>query len=297
VLELAAPDRAELVDIGRGRWRLWSWGDTADPAVLLLHGAFDHGRAFDGIAPSLAALGLHVVAPDLRGHGDSSPLDSGYTWTLLLTELALLVDHLGGSVGIVAHSFGAGLAGGVAGVSPERVRWLVCLDGLGPPVAALGPPVEVGGTLQREFARADRDLLEPRRAWPSLEAMVERRRQGSPRLAEEWARHLALHGSRPADDGEGFVWKADPRFGSATPSDFDVDMLQAEMRAVRCPVLVLMGTEADTWRDLTPDEEDERAGWLRARLIRIPDAGHYVHLEQPEIVLDEVRGFLAEVGS
>jgi pimeloyl-ACP methyl ester carboxylesterase len=68
------------------------------------------------------------------------------------------------------------------------------------------------------------------------------------------------------------------------------------MRRVRCPVLVLMGSEPDTWRDLAPEEEDERAAWLRAVLVRVPGAGHYVHLEQPDIVVEEVRAFVARVG-
>jgi pimeloyl-ACP methyl ester carboxylesterase len=297
MLELREPDRAELVDLGRSTWRLWCWGDPAAPPVLLLHGGFDHGRMFDGIAPQLAALGYHVVAPDTRGHGDSDPVDTGLTWALVIGELALLADHLGGPVGLVAHSYGAGLSCGLSGVCPERVRWLVCLDGLGPPAAALAPPAEGAAlreVVRRDFERADRDLLSPRKVWASLEEMAERRLQGSPRLGPDWALHLARHGARAVEGG--FEWKADPRFGAAVPSDFDVEMLEEEMRRIRCPVLVLMGSEPDTWRDLTPEEEDERAGWLRADLVRIPGAGHYVHVEQPDIVVDEIARFVARVG-
>lgn len=297
-LGLPEPNRAELVDLGRSTWRLWCWGDPDDPPVLLLHGGFDHGRMFDGIAPSIAALGCHVVAPDLRGHGDTSPVDTGLTWSLQITDLALLAAHLGGPVGIVAHSFGAGLAAGLAGSCPDRVRWLVCLDGLGPPADALAEPGEGAAlreTVSRDFQKADRDLLSPRRVWSSLKEMAARRAQGNPRLGPDWTLHLARHGARAVDGG--FEWKADPRFQAAVPSDFDLDMLEVEMRMVRCPVLVLMGSEPDTWRDLTPEEEDERAGWLGGRIVRIPEAGHYVHVEQPEIVVDEVRGFLDAVGA
>ena len=100
-------------------------------------------------------------------------------------------------------------------------------------------------------------------------------------MGPDWSLHLARHGSRPVEGG--YEWKADPLFGGGVPSDFDVEMLEVEMRMVRCPVLVLMGDQEDTWRDLTAEEEDERAGWLRARIVRIPDAGHYVHLEQPDV--------------
>ncbi len=296
-LELREPDRAELVDLGRSTWRLWCWGDPTDPPVLLLHGGFDHGRMFDGIAPEIAALGHHVVAVDLRGHGDTSPADTGLTWAMQITDLAQVADLLGGTVGIVAHSFGAGLAGGLAGCCPERVRWMVCLDGLGPPAAALAAPAEGAGmreAVQRDFAKADKDLFEPRRPWATLQEMAARRARGNPRMGPDWSLHLARHGSRPVEGG--YEWKADPRFSAAVPSDFDVEMLEVEMRMVRCPVLVLMGSEPDTWRDLTPEEEDERAGWLRGRIERIPDAGHYVHLEQPDVVLDELRTFLGEVG-
>lgn len=292
------PDRAELVDLGRSTWRLWSWGDPTDPPVLLLHGGFDHGRMFDDLAPRIAALGRHAVAVDLRGHGDTSPADTGLTWTMQLADLAQVADRLGGRVGIVAHSFGAGLAAGLAGCCPERVGWLVCLDGLGPPASALTAPGAgdvLRDAVRRDFAKADKDLFEPRRRWDTLEEMAARRAQSNARIGDAWALHLASHGARAVEGG--WEWKADPRFSAAVPSDFDVEMLEVEMRMVQCPALVLLGSEPDTWRDLTPEEEDERAAWLRARVVRVPDAGHYVHLEQPDIVVDELRSFLAEVGA
>lgn len=297
MLDLREPDRAELVDLGRSTWRLWCWGDPTAPPVLLLHGGFDHGRMFDQLAPRIAALGYHAIAPDLRGHGDTTPVDTGLTWSLQIIDLALLADHLDGPVGLVCHSMGAGLGGGLAGACPDRVRWHVCLDGLGPPPAALVAPSEgeaMREAVRRDFAKADRDLFEPKKVWSSVEEMAARRAQGNPRLGPDWALHLARHGSRPVEGG--FEWKADPRFQAAVPSDFDVEMLEVELRAVSCPVLVLMGSEPDTWRDLTPEEEDERAGWLGARLVRIPDAGHYVHLEQPDLVVAEIARFVGEVG-
>ena len=86
-------------------------------------------------------------------------------------------------------------------------------------------------------------------------------------------------------------------FGLGVPSEFSVELLEEEQRRVRCPVLVITGTEHDTWRDLTPDEEAERVAWLHAQHVRVPDAGHYVHVENPDATLRAVRAFVAEVAS
>jgi len=109
------------------------------------------------------------------------------------------------------------------------------------------------------------------------------------------AEHLAQHGSRRGPDG-GFVWKADPMFGLGVPAEFNVELLREEQRRVQCPVLVITGTEHDTWRDLTPEQEAERVGWLRARHVTIPGTGHYVHLEDPDATMRAIAAFVAEVG-
>jgi pimeloyl-ACP methyl ester carboxylesterase len=292
---LREPDRTELVELNRTRLRLWCWGDPTAPPVVFVHGAFDHGRMFDELAPMVADLGHHAVAVDLRGHGDSGPLDTGFAWSLLHIDLALLARHLGAPVGFVAHSFGGGQATGVAGAFPELVRWIVNIDGLGPPPAALQPPGDIGAAIQGAFAATDRAQGAPR-PWASLEEMAARRAANNPRLPPEWAQHLATHGARPTDDG-GWVWKADRMFGVGVPSEFTEDMLGAELRAVRCPVLVLTGTEADTWNDLSDEQVAERVGWFPdARHVLVLGTGHYVHIEAPTAVLGHIQAFLAEVG-
>jgi pimeloyl-ACP methyl ester carboxylesterase len=295
-LVLREPDRAELVDVNRTTLRLWCWGDPQAPPVLLLHGAYDHGRMFDDFAPRVAALGYHAIALDFRGHGDSGPLDSGFAWALLQIDLALLVrDVIGRAVGVIAHSFGGGQAIGLAGAFPELVRWLVVIDGLGPPRIAFTLPEDLRAAIRHDAARTDRILFDRhRREWPSVEAMAAYRRRQNLRLSPEWALHLARHGSRRGPDG-GWVWKADPMFGLAVPSEFNVELLAEEHRRVRGAVLVITGTEHDTWRELTAEQEAERVGWLRARHVTVPGTGHYVHLEDPQATMRAVRAFLAEV--
>lgn len=292
---ITEPERAELVDLGRTTLRTWAWGPVDAPLVLCLHGAYDHGRLFDELAPRVAGLGYHVVAVDLRGHGDSGPLDTGFAWTLVHLDLALLIQRLGGGpVGFVAHSFGAGQACGVASAWPELVRWIVDIDGLGPPASELHPPDDVGAAIAQSFARTDRALLDERRPWASIDEMAAYRKRANLRLPLSWAEHLARHGARPVDGG--WVWKADPMFGIGIPSEFSVEMLQAELSSVRCPVLVLTGDQEDTWRELDDDEVAERVGWLRARHEVVPGTGHYVHLEDPDATMRHIEAFLAEVG-
>jgi pimeloyl-ACP methyl ester carboxylesterase len=293
---LREPDRAEFIEVNRTRLRLWCWGEATDPVVLLLHGAYDHGRMFDDLAPRIAALGYHAIALDFRGHGDSGPLDTGFAWSLLHVDLALLIRHLdAGPAGVIAHSFGGGQGIGLAGAFPELVRWLVIIDGLGPPPIAFELPDDIPAAINDAAKRTDRNLLGERREVASVEELAERRGANNLRLSSEWALHLARHGTRKGPNG-GWLWKADPMFGIGVPSEFNVALLAEQQRRVRCPALVITGTEHDTWRDLTADQEAERIGWIGAQHVVIPGTGHYVHLEDPEATMIAIETFVREVG-
>lgn len=293
-MRLAEPDRAVFAEVNRTRLRLWCWGDPDAPAVVMVHGAFDHGRMFDELAPRIAALGYHIVAVDMRGHGDSGRLGSGNAWLAMNLDLGMLARHLGSPVRFIGHSFGGGQSLCVAAAFPEDVKWVVSIDGLGPPAAAFETrdPAEF---TREAFAAMDRQLERGPRQYPSREGMAERRRKINVRMSEDWARHLVEQGSRPARDG-GFEWKFDPLFNIGLGGPFTPEMLLAEYAAVRCPVLVLYGTEEDTWNDLTPAERDARLAAIGdVRHHEVAGVGHYVHLEQPDTVVDHIRQFIEDV--
>ena len=298
-LHLREPDRSTFVDVNRTRLRVWEWGEPDAPPVICVHGAHDHGRMWDGLAPRLAEeLGYRVLAVDLRGHGDSGRLSSGHTWMAAALDLGLLARSLGEPVRFVGHSFGAGLSMYVAGVWPELVRWVVNVDGLGPPVENESVSArDWAADATRSFASAERALLQPGRRYATVAEMVERRAGVNVRLPREWVEHLVAHGS--VEDEGGFRWKADPVFNVGFPGDWDPTGIAAEHELVQCPLLVLTGAEADTWSDLTPEQIESRLAAFTSADIRhrtVPGAGHYVHVERPDAVFDAVASFVAEVG-
>ena len=122
------------------------WGNSDAPPLLLLHGGRDHCRNWDWVAQELRR-DWHIIAPDLRGHGDSEwSRDGNYNFASYIYDLFQLVDqqHLA-PVSIIGHSLGGHIAVRYAGIYPEKVRQLVAIEGLGPPPRRLaeraGKPV------------------------------------------------------------------------------------------------------------------------------------------------------------
>jgi pimeloyl-ACP methyl ester carboxylesterase len=291
-VDLRAPDRTGFVDVNRTRLRVWEWGDLDAPPVICAHGAFDHGRMWDGLAPELATQGWRVVAVDLRGHGDSGRLSSGHAWQAVTVDLACLARTLGPPVGLVGHSFGGGQVLSVASVWPELVRWVVNLDGLGPPEEAFAER-DLAGSAAAGLASFER-VLGPPRVYPTQADMAAHRGGINLRLPKPWLEHLVAHGTRPVEGG--YVWKVDPIFRTGLPGSFSLEHLNAQHAYVTCAVLVLTGTEHDTWNDLSDQQLKERLAHLpHARHEVVAGAGHYVHIEQPERVLAAITDFIAEV--
>ena len=125
--------------------------------------------------------------------------------------------------------------------------------------------------------------------------MVERRAAVNVRLPRAWVEHLVAHGS--VEDEGGWRWKADPVFNVGFPGDWDPEGNATEDELVECPLLVVTGGEHDTWSELDEAQTKERLRHFRdVRHVVVPEAGHYVHVEQPEAVLAAVTAFVDEVG-
>src|ERR1041385_6702228 len=107
------------------------WGNEGARPLILVHGGRDHCRSWDLIARALQTH-FHVLAPDLRGHGDSEWTKGGsYALTEYVYDLTRLVRHIGARGGAPAgHSMG-GMVGLIyAGAFPDQVSALVVLDGV-----------------------------------------------------------------------------------------------------------------------------------------------------------------------
>lgn len=297
--EFATPDRATFFDVNRTRLRAWCWGDPVAPTVVLVHGAYDHGRTWDTFAPRLVELGFHVVAIDVRGHGDSGRLSSGMAWnacTIDLCELArVLAPAPDTPIGMIAHSMGGGQILTAAATMPERFAWLVNLDGLGPPDEGFVQD-DIVEVATRSLDEIDKFHGSPPRPWASRHLLAERRGAINIRLPRPFLEHLVEHGTREVEGG--FVWKWDPAFRTGIPDGFSLDLILAQYGHVTAPTLVLVSSEEDAWTEVHDEEAERRVAMLAdGRLESVPGAGHYVHIEQPDFVLDRITRFLDEIGA
>ncbi len=127
------------------------WEGTGRPTVLLLHGFPEIAYSWRHVMRAIADAGYHVIAPDQRGYGRTSPEPIVYEQDLaqfrilnLVRDMIALVSTLGtGPVaGVVGHDYGASVAATCALARPDLFRSLVIMSApfAGPPSWPLPPP-------------------------------------------------------------------------------------------------------------------------------------------------------------
>jgi len=115
-------------DVCSLRMRYIDWGGDGPP-VIALHGLASSGNWYDIVA-RLLSDGYRVIAPDQRGHGQTTQASSGYDWHTLASDVAGLMDHENiDHAAVLGHSWGGHVASGMAAHFPERVEKLVMIEG------------------------------------------------------------------------------------------------------------------------------------------------------------------------
>ena len=103
------------------------WNQGKEP-LLLLHGLADNALVWSSLGDFLAP-DYHIIAPDLRGHGDSSKPEQDYSFQSAIADLEALMDAKGwSSAHVVAHSWSGKLAAIWARQNPARLRSMVLVD-------------------------------------------------------------------------------------------------------------------------------------------------------------------------
>ena len=215
---------------------------VAAPTVLLIHGFMDAAATWDLVAPGLAAAGLRVLAPDLRGFGDGARVPEGgyYFFVDYVFDVAEIVQQLvpaGAPLHVVGHSMGGSVATMFVGSFPERVARLAVLEGAGPP----DNPPDAGPDRMRQWVEDVRAVRSraPRRM-PTREDALRRLAQNHPRVAPDILETRLDALARKLPDGA-LAWKADPLHTTRSPLPFFASSWKAFARRARCPVLFVSG--------------------------------------------------------
>jgi pimeloyl-ACP methyl ester carboxylesterase len=267
------------------------WGNPGAPPLILLHGGRDHCRNWDWVARDLRS-DYHIIAPDLRGHGDSAYSPSGdYSMSAFVYDLAQLIhrQHLA-PVRIVAHSLGGAISLRYAGIYPETVSRLVAIEGLGPSPAMLAKRGELDvKERMRRWIDDERALAGrlPRR-YASIDDALARMQAENKHLTPEQARYLTVHGVSQNEDGT-FSWKFDNYIRSFSPVDLSSEDIAKLWSNITCPTLLVLGRES--WAS-NPAEDGRLEHFTNARVSAYDRAGHWVHHDRLEAFVAETREFL-----
>ena len=267
--------RSTFVGTGQRRLHVVQWGDPASPPIILQHGMRDHARSWDWIAQRLADQ-YYVIAPDLRGHGDSDwaePL--GYTIAAFVLDLTDIVVALELQRFVfVGHSLGGAIGLRFAGAYPERVVAFCGIECIELPIVRdeRRSPVPFARRL-RDWTETERSRrVRAPRSYPTLEDARARMADGQEALDDETVANLVAHAVLPDPDG-GFRWKYDNAARVRPPDDADGADLDSCLAAISCPVMLAYGDAS--WIPIPPAE---RLALLRNhRVVTFPGVSHWLH--------------------
>jgi pimeloyl-ACP methyl ester carboxylesterase len=250
------------------------YGSQDHPGVVpvtILHGLFGSGRNWGSIAQRLAAR-RPVIAFDLRNHGASAWADGMQYGEMAEDVLAMLDERGYRRAALIGHSMGGKTAMLAALRDPDMIERLVVVD--------IAPVAYRPHHLALMHAMRALDL-----------AAIKRRGEAD----------AALAAAVPDAAERGFLLQ-NLVFGPGPRWRLNLEAIERQMPTLagfpavpaetvyRGPALFVAGGRSDY---LLPEHEPAiRRLFPQARIARIPDAGHWVHAEQPQAFVDLVEGFL-----
>jgi pimeloyl-ACP methyl ester carboxylesterase len=263
----------------------------AGPRVVFVHGLFGQGKNWTTIGKGLADT-HRVTLLDLPNHGHS-PWTDRVDYLDMAELVATELEQFGEPVTLVGHSMGGKVAMQLALRRPELLRALVVVD-----IAPVEYPINGGRTDDPD------EEASPFAAY--IDAM---RAMDLDALTTRGDADQALRDVVPSRMVRSFLLQSLVREGLGAGGGWhwrlNLELLDRDLGELRGfpepppgagfdgPVLWIAG--ANSTYVLPEDRPHMDALFPSTRLVRVKNAGHWVHSEQPEIFLETLRRFLASV--
>ncbi|MDE1174363.1 MAG: alpha/beta hydrolase [Parvibaculaceae bacterium] len=269
----------------------FEWGNTADPAILLIHATGFHARVWDQTVAALPA-GYRIIAVDLRGHGRSEKTGPLADWRLPAADVSELVTHLGlrGAIG-VGHSMGGHCLVQVAARHPECFSRLLLVD-----------PVMIAPELYDAFtppASLDHPVARRRNQWASWQEMENRFEARMPYSLwkKEVLADYCRYGLEPDASGEGFVLACPPAIEASVYLGHASKNIYPLAAKIEVPVVVLRAKEPAPDRDPmdfsnSPTWKDAASVFPHGRDVPLPRFTHFIPMQDPELTARYITGDL-----
>jgi len=278
----------QMLSVHSGRIAVTRWGPGTGAPIVMLHGMLDCAASYQFVADCLPD-DWDLAAIDWRGYGRSDDRADFYWLPDNLADLEVVLDALAPHepARIIGHSFGGTVGSVYAGIRPERLAWLINIEGFG--MAArpkTATPLRLGRWLDEV-----RRLAVPK-TYSSLQALADRIARRHPRLPIQRAHYLAWAWAREVQGG--YEIAADPKHRLVSPLRLQREELDECMAQIRCPMLLLLGAQSEfLQRD---GGEAQLARWHtmipQLQVASITGAGHMVPHEQPEALANEIMRFV-----
>ena len=254
------------------------------PAVVLLHGFGDTGDMWAPMAKVLAKDHT-VIVPDLRGMGLSAHPDTGYTKKNQAADIAGLMDALKvQKADLVTHDIGNMVGYALAAQYPARItRWVVIdapLPGIGDWDNIIRSPL----LWHFNFRGPDMERLVQGRERIYLDRFYNELSADPKKIDEQTRQHYASLYARPHAMHDAFE-----QFGAFSQDALDNKALLANVGKSAIPVLAI-GAEKSFG---TAQADDLRFVASNVTAGIVPNSGHWIMDENPQVTIKLVTEFLA----
>jgi len=264
-----------FVNVNGLRLHYLDWGNESKQPLILLHGIGRVAHTFDHLAGHFSP-NYHVIAVDMRGHGDSGwDANGAYLVEDYVKDIEGLAQQLRlRNIVIWGNSTGGRVAQVFAGMHPELVAGVISED--------VGPerPREIADSGTRRMQQEDE------RGWASEEELLAELKAGNARTAEEVLRAYVKYGSKRRADGR-VIWKRDPKIANG----FVPTELWRFVREIKSPIIYILGGRSTIVPAAT--QQQLKQTLPQVQIETLPGLGHYPSEENTKDFLVVVDKFLS----